>query len=445
MALGNPDMNLHDSVPPAPPLEPYRPTRWSTVIALSFALLIAGVLGLIMAPIQEAARLELQFTDVQMSLINGTSKALPMALLSVPIGLAIDHANRARLALIFGLIWTAGTFWTAYANDFTSLFTARMLVGFGTGSLLGVALSMIADLCMPEKRGRVLLLAGIGSWFGVAVAFGLGGGLLGYFSRPGTGLIEGLSPWRQTIIAVGILGAVSLIPIALMREPVRHEREQRDNRIMPALRALWARRAFMIPLLFAAMTGGIAEGAAALWSAPVLSRDYGLQPHQFGGWMDAVIFVSGVGGSIIGGFVSDWGSRQQRRGGILIGGIIATALSIPAGAFTVMPSVGMFAFALAVLLTGGAVIAIVLSAAITSLIPNEERGTALAASGVVSTLTGLALAPSVVTLGGWIYGDEGHLGVIIAWVGVVTGVMSLIGLILAMANAPQRVADTISV
>ena len=432
-------------VPAAPPAEPDRPTRWGAVLLLALVLLVAGSLGLSMTPLQEALRLELGFTDLQMTVVMGVSKGVPMALLSVPIGLAVDHANRARLVLLFGIAWTVGTFWTAFATDFTSLIAARALVGVATGSLLGAVLSLIADLCMPEKRGRVILIAGIGSWLGAAFAFGLGGSLFGYFSAPEAALVAGYSPWRQTLIAFGIVGTAMLVPMALLREPKRHEREQRSNRILPAVGAMWQRRWFLIPLFLGNMTGGIAEGAAALWSAAVLTRKFGLQPDDFGAWMGAVIFFGGVLGSIIGGFVADWGSKLERRGGVLIGAVVATALTIPAGAFTIMPSVPLYALALAALLTGGAVVALVGSTAVTVLIPNEERGTTLAVMGAISTLIAIGAAPAVVGFGIWLYGDEGHLPETIAIVGVGTGVISLIGFVIAMMNAPERHSEAVAV
>jgi hypothetical protein len=93
---------------------------------------------------------------------------------------------------------------------------------------------------------------------------------------------------------------------------------------------------------------------------------------------------------------------------------------------------------LGLLLTGGAVVALVGSTAITVLIPNEERGTTLALLSVIERLVGLGLAPAVVALGIWFYGSEAYLAETIAIIGVVTGAISLAGFVIAMANAPQR-------
>lgn len=432
-------------VPPAPPAGAYRPTRWGMVVILSLTLLVAGSLGLAMMPLQEALRLDLGFTDMQMSVVMGVSKGIPMIVLSIPLGLAVDHANRSRLILFMALCWTAGTFWTAFATDFYPIVLARVIVGVSTGSLLGAALSLIADYCMPEKRGRVILVAGIGAWLGPAFAFGFGGALFGHFKMPETALVAGLAPWRQTLLVFGLAGAVMLIPLVFLREPQRYESEEKNNRILPALRAIWKRRWFLIPLFIGGMTGGIAEGAAGLWSAAVLTRKFGLQPNEFGPWMAAVIFFGGVGGSIVGGFVADWGSKLKRRGGVLVGAVIATALSVPAGAFTIMPTVAGYWWMLFALLLGGGIVSIVASTAMTVLIPNEERGTVMAISAAIGTLTAVGAAPAVIALGVWLYGNEGHLAETIAIVGAGTGAISLVGFVIAMFTAPERVADSATV
>lgn len=432
----------HD-MPAAPTAPAPRTTRWGTVVILTLTLLIAGIVGLGMTPLQEAFRLELGFTDLQMTVVMGASKGVPLALLSVPFGLLVDHTNRSRLVLFFALCWTIGTFLTATATGFVAITFARILVGFSVGSLLGAVLSLISDSCMPEKRGRIITLAGMGSWLGAALAFAFGGSLFGHFSQPGTGLIDGLSPWRQTMLAFGCVGALAFLPLAFLREPARHEREQPRSDVAPTLRAIWRRRWFLLPLLVGNMTGGIAEGAAALWSAAVLTRNFGLQPSDFGAWMGLVIFVGGVGGSIIGGIVADRGSRSKRRGGVLIGAVVATALTIPAGAFTIMPSVSLYAITLLLLLTGGAVVSLVASTAVTILIPNEERGTTLAIMGAVTSLTAIGAAPAVILFGTWLYGNERHLAETIAIVGVGTGVVSLIGFVVAMMNAPERASESV--
>ena len=45
----------------------------------------------------------------------------------------------------------------------------------------------------------------------------------------------------------------------------------------------------------------MADAAAGIWAAPVLSRSFNQTPEMFGGWMGAVIFGSGIIGAVVGG------------------------------------------------------------------------------------------------------------------------------------------------
>jgi len=94
-------------------------------------------------------------------------------------------------------------------------------------------------------------------------------------------------------------------------------------------------------------------------------------------------------------------------------------------------------------LLSGTVISLVASTAVAVLIPNEERGACMAAFGIVNSIVGLSLAPTLVTLGSAALGGEQFLGEALAITGVVTGLLSVAGYVFAMINAPVTVADTL--
>jgi hypothetical protein len=89
-----------------------------------------------------------------------------------------------------------------------------------------------------------------------------------------------------------------------------------------------------------------------------------------------------------------------------------------------------------VMAASGTAIGLVSSTCIAVLIPNEERGACMALYGVVRTVLGLSVAPSLVTFGSWAMGGEQYLAPALAVVGVLTGMLSLIAFLLAMRNAP---------
>jgi predicted MFS family arabinose efflux permease len=416
-------------------------TKWSVIWLLTLTLFSALTVGGLLAPLQEAAKADLHITDLQLGMIVGTATAIPVAILSLPIAWMVDHRTRTRLLIIMASLWTVGTIGTAFAQDFYGLFAARLIAGLGAGTGFPVVVSLLADVCMPERRGRSMLLLSIGAWAGAAASFAIGGSLFGYLAHhPGSGLF-GMVPWRETHLIAGIGSALLVLPLFLMKEPARQEVEQAGVAFLPSLRAFWNRRWFLGPLFVGNFAGSLAEGAAALWIGSVLVRQYGQQPDQFGLWVGAVILGSGIIGSVIGGFTADASQKLKMRGAILLPAVIATAISIPASAYPIMPTVTGFAWVLFVLLLGGTVVNLVNTAAIAVLVPNEERAMSLAVMRIIGTFVGgPATAGVIVWMSAAIKGPTG-LGQALTWMGVITGILSLLGYWMAMANAPRPAVE----
>lgn len=430
-------MTTVDAAADAPPPDMFRKTKWSVIWLLTLTLFSALTVGGLLAPLQEAAKVDLGMTDIQLALIVGTATAIPTAILALPIAWWVDHRTRNRMLVVLASLWALGTIGTAFVTDFNGLFIARLVAGIGAGTAFPVVVSLLADVCMPEKRGRSMLLLSIGAWGGAAAAFALGGTLFGWLEAHPTAFVAGMAPWRETHLLTGIGALILTLPLLLIREPKRYEVEQQSVAIGPTLRAFWKRKNFLAPLLIGNFSGALAEGAAALWMGSVLVRQYHQSPGQFGGWVGLVILGSGVVGSILGGFTADAAQKLKMRGAILLPAVIATAISIPASAYPIMPTVTGFAWVLFALLTGGAVVNLVNTAAIAVLLPNEERATSIAALKIVATVVGGPITGAVIVGMASLFSGPMGMGVSLTWLGVVTGVISLIGYWFAMRNAPQ--------
>ena len=181
----------------------------------------------------------------------------------------------------------------------------------------------------------------------------------------------------------------------------------------------------------------MADAAAAIWAAPILSRDYGLSPAEFAGWMGALIFGVGVGGAVLGGIAADLGQKSGRRGGLLYGAIIAAGIGIPSALFSIMPSVSGFAIAIGLLILSGTVTGLISSVALTVLIPNELRGLCIGAFITIAGLIGFGIAPSLVTLASGAMGGEQYLGQAQALVGVIVSAIAFVAFIVAARRAPS--------
>lgn len=422
----------------SPDAFPIRKTAWRAVLMLSTVVMAAGVVRLAFSPLQEAAKAELSLTDYQISLVQGIAAALPMALIAIPLGWLTDHSKRTRLMMILGFVWTVGMIGTAFAANFEQMFVARMLAGLGAMSIVPVAISVLADLSLPESRGRAMLFVGMGNTLGPALAFVGGGAIVTAFAAgldlPGVAL----TPWRETALVIGLASAALLVPQMLVREPVRHEVENASASLKAMAKALWARRRFLLPLFVGQISVIMADAAAGVWAVPVLQRDLGQTVGQAAAILGGLLLLAGILGPVIGGFVADRGHKSSIRGGILIGAVVASAIGVPAALFPIITGVPAFALVLFLLLMAGAMTGLITATAIAVLVPNEERGVCLGAFMILGSLIGLGLSPMLVSLGSQALGGEAHLAPALAIVGVATGLLSLAGFVLAMINAPER-------
>lgn len=388
--------------------------------------------------VQEGAKADLLLSDGDLGLVQGVSAAIPLALFSIPLGILVDRTHRVRLLLALAALWTIGTLLTAVAQSVPLLFVGRMLTATGTTGGLTAALSIGADLCRPAERGRATLLVTLGQRIGIAAAFAIPGWLFGWLGAGGgPGMLAHIAPWRGVHYLLAIASALLFVPLLLLREPVRQEVAAGPHAPFGTIaRELWSRRAFLIPLFAGQIAVVMADTAAVIWAAPVLSRSYGQHPGDFAGWMGLLILGTGIAGAVLGGFSADLGQKSTRRGGILLGAVIAAGIGIPAGLFPLSPSVPVFAAALGTLALCGTLTGIVVAVALTVLIPNELRGVCIGAFIAIAGVIGYGIAPLLVTGVSGLLGGEAHLSAALAIVDTAVGALSFAAFLLAMRHAP---------
>jgi MFS family permease len=416
-----------------------RPIRaWPALVLLALTMAVGNVMLGVFSAVQEQAKAELGFSDFQMSLLNGLAVSIPLAVLAIPVGLMVDRAVRVRMLLWTAIAWTAGTLLTAFAENLPLLFLARMLGGVGANISTTIAISLAADLSLPERRGRSLLLLTIGKYAGTGLAFAVGGWLLGVFLAEGG--VAGLAPWRSIHLVLGLFSLLIVVALAFLREPARLEtRVGPQASIRETFRELGEYRAFLIPLFIGQIGVLMADAAAAIWAAPVLSRSFGVTPQEFAGWLGAVVFGAGILGALAGGFAADAGLRSERRGGILLGAIAASVIALPAAVFPLAPSVPTFAVTLFVLLFGGTITGLVTATALAVLLPNELRGLSIGVFLAVGGLIAFGVAPTLVTGVSALLGGEAFLDQALAMVGLAVSLLGCGGFIVARKHAPQPV------
>ena len=436
-------ISLHS---PAPVAAPRGASRNAAIGLITFAVFTGTAARYVLSPMQELVKADLGMGDNQVALLQGMAIALPTALMAIPLGRLVDRSNRARLLVMLALACAAGSVLTALAYDFATAFAARMLVAASVVAAQPAALSLVADLTEPAQRGRMITLTALGQALGGTVAFVLAGVLLpwlpGFFSTtlsfilPEGSAIAALAPWRlvQLVFAAAVLAATAVL--LFLREPVRREAGAAEGeKLGVALRQLWAFRPFLLPLLGGMVTVGMADAAAAIWAVPVLTRTFHQTPADFGTWMGLLNLGSGIVGAVLGGLAADVGQRKRGRSGVLLGAVIAAALSVPAALFPIMPDVGWFGAMLALLLTCGACVNIAATSAIMVILPNELRGICMSIVVAVIGMAAFGVAPLLVSLSAQAFGQGADIAIALTFVGFITSVLATAAFLHAMRVA----------
>lgn len=423
--------------PPRTPASPSLGTSALPIAILSLSIGIGFTMMQSFGIMAETAKADLGLSDEALAAVQGVSAAIPLFLFSIPIGLWVDRANRIRIMILMASCWTIGTVVTAMSGTTLVLFAGRLLTSIGATGALTAILSLTADYCRPEQRGRGIVAANVAKTAGIAAGITLAGWLMGSLAGGSLPHLFGSNGWRSTQWWLAALSLITILPLFFLREPERREVEGGTKAPMRVLsRELGAHKGWLIPMFVGQTSVVMADAAAAIWVAPVLQREFALKPADFAGWLGAIVLVTGIVGSILGGLFADMGQRSRRRGGLLLASLIASAIAIPCALFPLMTTVPSFAWMFAALMLAGTIPAMGASAALTVWLPNELRGLAIGGFIAIAGLIAFGLAPSMVAVISRLLGGEAQLAPALAIVGVVVSIVSVGGFWLAMKRAP---------
>lgn len=400
---------------------PLAQRAWMTV----GILFLAGILSVIdrsaINLLVDPLKADLGVTDEQIGLLQGLAFGLFYACMGIPMGMAADRFSRRNL-IAFGItVWSLATIWSGFAHSFGELFTARLLVGFGEAALSPAAISLIADLFVPERRGRPIAVFMTGQGLANGIAISVTGVILtaaaaGAFA--GLPLIGGIAAWRLAFLLFGSAGlVVAAMLLVLAREPARQSIAVGPRRAPGAeeARYFWRNRAVLLPLYLGfAVCFTVAYGASA-WAPTMLMRGYGVNPAFLAAWLGPMAMAFSAIGPLIGGTLLDRSMRAGKpmaRFAILTFGplfAIPSVLAVLAGekhlaALLVASSAAVFS-----------VVGTVMLATLQSVVPPQMRGSAVSLTLVLNTLLGAALGPLLVaSLTQRVLGDDALVGWAIA-------------------------------
>ena len=423
---------------------------WWFVALLCFASLLSvidrGVLNLVVDPV----RSELHLSEVQMSLLMGLAFGFVYAIGGVALGAVADRYNRRNL-IIFGIaVWSLATFAAGLARDFSELFAARLVVGLGEAALAPAAVSLIADLFAPDRRGRPMGLYMTGQ----AIANGLAITLIGVVIAAAAahrfdGLLASLalqanlSAWRVTFMLCGVCGVALILLLCTCREAPRGAPSTTPTMLAQGretLRHLIERWRFFLPLYLGFASCFMAAYGAASWTPTMLGRVYGLGPVQLAQILGPLAIIFAAAGPLLGSFFLDPLVKRFGDHGRLLLVAAVTLLAIPSG-LAVLAVKGPVAALLVA--SSSAVYPLVGLCVITTLQsqwPARMRGVGIALTGLFNTVIGQVCGPLfIAALTQHLFKDPKSVGWSIALV-IVPALLFAIAMFLVAARSISQPA-----
>jgi MFS family permease len=383
----------------APAAERKNATRaiWMLSV-LTLSGLVAYADRLILGVVVDPLRHDLRLTDSDVGILQGIAFTLVYVFACLPAGRLADR--RARMPMLIGgaTLWCCATFACAMATGFWSLFLGRMFIGVSESVLIPSAVSLIADCFTSARRGLAVGIFAMSTGLGGPLGITLGGALLqaadaGAFATvPWFGA---LSSWRIVLVSFALLGVVIPLLLLTIREP-RRTQSLGDGDTRAAVQFFRSNARLIAPLYIAMALLSIGDYGLVAWVPTSLSRRFHWQASEFGAAFGVISSIAVIGGSLLGGWISDFGSRRAGARGRLKISVIWALLALAAAlAISVDDPIWVLG-GLGLWMIASVSAAIGALATLQALVPSEVRGTSVAILTFCNTLTGMGLGSSLV-------------------------------------------------
>jgi MFS family permease len=383
---------------------PPRWQAWLTVTLLFLASIVSVIDRNLLSVVVDPVRADLGISDIQIGLLQGLAFGLFYATMGVWLGLVADRTNRRNLIVIGIILWSLATIGGGLAQNFGQFFVSRLLVGLGEASLAPAAISLIADLFPPGKRGRAIGIYLMGQ----ALANGLSlwiAGLLLDAAADGTfdqiALLEQLNPWRVVFVICGLGGSIVGFGFLATREPARPGPVQKINvgaqvrQAATYLTSEW-RRYFGLYMAFAVFFFG-AYGAGS-WNIVMVSRQFDMSPAAVSLIFGPIAIVFGLVGPLTGGFLVDIIVKRWGTYGLLWMLSVVPLLAIPCASAVFADNATLAIFLLASQSGVAAMVGCATLAYLQSDMPPDMRGVSVSLTGLINTIIGHAMGPIAVAI-----------------------------------------------
>lgn len=256
-------------------------------------------------------------------------------------GPASDAIGRRKAAIIFMLVYMAGSLMAVFAPTIEWLMAARLIQGIGASVGTTVSRAIVRDQFTGEQSSRIMNMIGIVLAVGPGIAPTIGGLILEFSTWQGIFLV---------MAGIGMIG-IGIVLFALKETTVPDLARGAPGPLMKSYGKLLASG----PVMSASLTVGFAVGALYMLATVlpfVLIDGAGLTPAQFGLGM-----MAQTGSYFLGSILFRMLLRSASAetlvmpglGFILIGSLLAflSIQFLPISYLSVMVPVGFYAFGIA--------------------------------------------------------------------------------------------------
>ena len=377
--------------------------QWWLVLALMLAATVAVIDRSILSLLVDPIKSELGFSDTQMGLIFGLAFAIANVLFTLPAGYLADRISRRGIIAAGCVAWSVATSVCGLALGFLQLLLARASVGFAEGVIHPCSFSMLRGALATERRGRGFATYGIAIMFGSALGFLLGGAILQFYA---TGiadhwpLIGGLTPWRQVLMTLGILGLPFALLMLTVREPLRQraitERAEGVQAALVHMRRYWR---IYVPLLAYSGFVSMKANAYGAFLASIPQRRFAVPAAEVGRNLGLLMLLAAPLGIWLMGVAMDRLTRRYGVRGPVMVAIVTAALGfLFSSSAPIAPTVGWFyLFTACDFFVGGGGVAIT-AAIIASITPAFNMGKTTAIQLFVYGIIGMGAGPAITGL-----------------------------------------------
>ncbi|HEV2228227.1 MAG TPA: MFS transporter [Steroidobacteraceae bacterium] len=339
-----------------------------------------------------------------------------------------DRGSRRRPIALGVLIWSLATVLSGLARSYPQLLGARALVGVGEAAYVAIAPALLADCFALSARGRVYAVLNMAIPVGAALGYVLGG------------LIGQHAGWRDAFFICGAPGALLAAAVLLIPDPPRGVQDRLAAADIPpaaegrgALAVYWSllRRApyMLVVLGYAAYTFGL--GGLGFWMPAFLERVRGVPPVAATRDFGMVVVLTGIVGTLLGGWLGDYCLRRSRAGYLWFSAAVTLAAAPCALMALIAPAPAQYypaivAAELLLFMSTGPV-----NAAIANMVSPLERASAIALSMFIIHLLGDVPSPPLIGH----LSDASSLGRAVLVVPVTIGIGGIVWLLSARSAA----------